>query len=53
MAILLIDKIKQKNNGTFKLMDAIDINWEGFNLPIDNIDAYREELLEKILVEER
>ena len=40
MAILLIDKIKQKNNGTFKLMDAIDINWEGFNLPIDNVDAY-------------
>lgn len=40
MAILLIDKIKQKNNGTFKLMDAIDINWEGFSLPTDNIDAY-------------
>ena len=25
MAIELIDKIKQKNNGTFKLVDAIDI----------------------------
>lgn len=40
MAILLIDKIKQKNNGTFKLMDAIDINWEGFDIPVDNVDAY-------------
>ncbi len=41
MAILLIDKIKQKNDGTFKLMDAIDINWEGFSLPADvTIDAY-------------
>lgn len=25
MAIELIDKIKQKNNGTFKLMDAVDV----------------------------
>ena len=25
MAIELIDKIKQKNNGTFKLVDAIDV----------------------------
>ena len=41
MAILLIDKIKQKNDGTFKLMDAIDINWEGFSLPTDvTVDAY-------------
>ena len=40
MAILLIDKIKQKNNGTFKLMDAFDINWEGFSVPTENIDAY-------------
>ena len=41
MSILLIDKIKQKNNGTFKLMDAIDINWDGFSMPNDvTIDAY-------------
>ena len=25
MAIEVIDKIKQKNSGTFKLMDAIDV----------------------------
>ena len=25
MAIELIDKIKQKNNGTFKLIDAVDV----------------------------
>lgn len=40
MSILLIDKIKQKNNGTFKLMDAIDIDWTGFSIPVDNVDAY-------------
>lgn len=41
MAIYLIDKIKQKNNGTFKLMDAFDINWENFTLPSDvQVDAY-------------
>ena len=41
MSILLIDKIKQKNNGSFKLMDAIDINWDGFSMPNDvTIDAY-------------
>lgn len=40
MSILLIDKIKQKNNGTFKLMDAIDIDWTGFSIPTDNVDAY-------------
>lgn len=28
MPIYLIDKIQQKNNGTFKLVDASDINWD-------------------------
>lgn len=28
MPIQLIDKIKQKNGGTFKLVDASDINWD-------------------------
>lgn len=45
MAILLIDKIKQKNNGTFKLLDASDINWDvdlpGGALP-DNIPTKTE-----------
>ena len=27
MAIELIAKIKQKNNGTFPLMDAADVDW--------------------------
>ena len=40
MAILLIDKIKQKNDGTFKLMDAIDIDWTGFSIPVGSVDAY-------------
>lgn len=29
MAIELIDKIKQKNSGTFKLMDAADVDYDG------------------------
>ncbi len=29
MAIELIDKIKQKNAGTFKLMDAADVDYDG------------------------
>ena len=29
MAIEIIDKIKQKNNGDFKLMDAEDVNYDG------------------------
>jgi len=28
MPIFLIDKIKQKNNGTFKLVDSRDIEWD-------------------------
>lgn len=41
MAIELIDKIKQKNNGSFKLLDAIDVELkDGSDLQsfIDNID---------------
>ena len=29
MAIELIDKIKQKNNGGLKLVDADDVDWDG------------------------
>ena len=36
MPIQLIDKIKQKNNGTFKLVDASDINWD-INVPSDKV----------------
>lgn len=42
MAIELIAKIKQKNNGTFPLMDAVDVEWsEGESLVehINSIDA--------------
>lgn len=38
MPIQLIDKIKQKNNGTFKLVDASDINWDT-NVPSDKVPA--------------
>lgn len=40
MAIYLIDKIKQKNDGDFKLLDASDINWD-VDIPANNIpDTY-------------
>lgn len=32
MPIFLIDKIKQKNNGSFKLMDAQDVEYNGKGL---------------------
>lgn len=32
MPIYLIDKIKQKNNGTFKLIDASDVEYNGKGL---------------------
>ena len=32
MPIFLIDKIKQKNNGTFKLVDASDVEYNGKGL---------------------
>ena len=38
MPIQLIDKIKQRNNGTFKLVDASDINWD-VNVPSDKVPA--------------
>lgn len=38
MPVQLIDKIKQKNNGTFKLVDASDINWNA-NIPSDKVPA--------------
>lgn len=38
MPIQLIDKIKQKNNGTFKLVDASDINWD-VNIPSNKVPA--------------
>lgn len=38
MPIQLIDKIKQKNNGNFKLVDASDINWDT-NVPSDKVPA--------------
>ena len=36
MPVQLIDKSKQKNNGTFKLVDASDINWD-VNIPSDKV----------------
>lgn len=35
MAIELIDKVKQKNNGKFKLMDGQDVEFDGTGKSID------------------
>jgi hypothetical protein len=37
MAVELIGKIKPKNNASFKLVDAIDIEWDGASIPLDGI----------------
>ena len=37
--IELIAKIVQKNNGTFKLLDAANIDWSGFTFPSDLITS--------------
>lgn len=42
MAIELIDKIKQKNNGTFKLVDAIDVEVENGSDLQSTIDQLEE-----------
>lgn len=44
MAILLIDKIKQKNNGTFKLVDAEDVEYKGRSVAdaLDDLDPVQE-----------
>lgn len=41
MAVTVIDKIKQKNSGTFKLLDYVDINGRitGWQNPVKNIFA--------------
>lgn len=52
MPVFIIDKLKPKNNGTFKLIDTLDINHKGYDLEdflddlelklnnvIDNIDT--------------
>ena len=45
MAIELIDKLKQKNGGTFKLMDAEDIAFEEHSLT-EEIDSVKTQLSE-------
>ena len=46
MAIELIDKIKQKNGGTFKLMDAEDIAFGEHSLT-EEIDSVKTQLSDK------
>lgn len=38
--IYLIAKIKQKNGGTFKLLDAVDIDWTGFDWSQSGVPSY-------------
>lgn len=38
--IYLIAKIKQKNGGTFKLLDAKDIDWAGFDWSTSGVPTY-------------
>lgn len=37
MAIELIGKLKPKNGASFKILDAVDINWEGASVPLEGL----------------
>ena len=43
MPIFIIDKLKPKNGGTFKLMDTLDINHKGYELE-DFLDSLETKL---------
>lgn len=45
MPVFIIDKLKPKNNGVFKLMDTLDINHKGYELE-DWLDALESKLNE-------
>lgn len=47
MPIFIIDKLKPKNNGVFKLMDTLDINHKGYELE-DWLDALENKLNELV-----
>lgn len=42
MAFIVSDKIKHKKSGE-KVLDATDINFNGFSIPSENINAYGKE----------
>ena len=45
MAIEIIDKLKQKNNGSFKLVDAEDVDYDGSGKSLkDKIDEFNVEV---------
>ena len=50
MPVFIIDKLKPKNNGAFKLIDTLDINHKGYNLEdyIDDIDNRLEQITSDI-----
>ena len=52
MAIELIDKIKQKNGGTFKLMDAEDVAFGEHSLT-EEMDSVKTQLPTEIDVERK
>lgn len=47
MPIFIIDKLKPKNNGAFKLMDTLDINHKNYNLEsyLDSIDKILDDII--------
>lgn len=47
MPVFIIDKLKPKNNGVFKLMDTLDINHKGYELEdwLDSLENKLEEVI--------
>ena len=50
MPVFIIDKLKPKNNGVFKLMDTLDINHKGYSLEdfLNNIDTKLEDITNNV-----
>jgi len=50
MPIFIIDKLKPKNGGTFKLMDTLDINHKGYELEdfLDSLENKLNDLVETL-----
>ena len=50
MPVFIIDKLKPKNNGSFKLMDTLDINHKGYDLEdfLDNLNSKLTEIIESL-----
>lgn len=55
MSVFIIDKLKPKNNGTFKLIDTLDIDHKGYELEdfLDNLETKLNDAIDSMATEAR